>query len=195
MTKPKAEQRKRSALVTVFKDIETAEHAIHSLLDAGFEPEQLELVTHHVFAEAPEVTTPTSHQTTMSTMLTGIEKWGAVGAGSGVVAGLLAPFPGAIIGMAVMGGLTGMMMGGIAGVDEAVIDDSVDLPRISDYEQLVKDGHKLVVVLCDHEQIMKAENVMEGIPFIHNHTHVVNGHEFHEHPTDKNTTNRKGRIR
>lgn len=175
----------RKALVTVFEDIETAQQAIHDLLDAGFEPEQLELVTHHVSTEAPEVITPSDHETTMLTMLTGIEKWGAVGAGTGVIAGLVTPFPGAVIGMAIMGGLTGMVMGGIAGVDEAVEDDSVDLPTVDEYEQLVKDGNKLVVVLCDHEQAIKAENVMEDIPFIHNHIHVVEGHEFHEHPTKK----------
>ena len=179
MTHPKNQL---SALVTVFEDIETAQRAAQDLLESGFKNEQLELVTESVAEEAPQVLTPKVRQTTMSELVDGAEHWGAIGAGIGAIAGLIVPFPGSVLGMAAMGGVTGAIVGGMAGIEHAVDDDSVNLPSIKDYERLVEQGHKLLVVLGDHEQALKAERVIEKIPFLHHNTHVVEGHEFHEHP-------------
>lgn len=99
-----------------------------------------------------------------------------------MVAGLLTTFPGMALGMAIMGGVTGAIMGGIAGVDEAVDDDSVNLPTLEEYEQMVKNGHALVVVLGTHDEAMKAENLIEELPHIHRNIHPLHGHDFHEHP-------------
>ena len=58
---------------------------------------------------------------------------------------------------AIMGGVTGAIMGGIAGVEHAVEDESVNLPTIEEYEKLVKEGNFLVVLLGTEEEIKNGE--------------------------------------
>ena len=170
------------ALVTVLDDLETAETVIRKLIDSGFAKEKIELVTHHIANEAPEVETPKIHPTTESDLLDGATKWGSIGAGTGLVAGLLTPFPGLALGMVIMGGVTGAIMGGMAGLDHAANVDSVDLPTLDEYEQLVRNGDKLVVVLGDHEEVTRAENIVKNMRHVRSHIHPVHGHEYHEHP-------------
>jgi hypothetical protein len=165
------------ALVTVFDDLETATRVIEKLVESGFAKDKIELVAHHIADEAPEVETPKVHPTTDSDLLDGATKWGSIGAGTGLVAGLLTPFPGLALGMAIMGGM--------AGVDHAVNVDSVDLPTLDEYEQLVKNGDKLVVVLGEHEEVMRAEEVVKDMLHVRSHIHPVYGHEYHEHPAHK----------
>ncbi len=172
-------------MVTVFDDLETATDVIEKLVESGFAKEKIELVAHHIADEAPEVETPKNHPTTGSDMLGGVTKWGSVGAGTGLAAGLLTTFPGLALGMAIMGGMTGAIMGGIAGIDHAANVDSVDLPTLAEYEQLVKNGDKLVVVLGDQEEIMRAEGIVKDILHVRRHIHLVHGHEYHEHPAHK----------
>ena len=145
-------EKSKKALVTVFGDLDSAERVIEKLFKSGFPKEQIELVAHHVADEAPEIETPKDHETTESSLIDAATKWGGVGTGAGLAAGLFVPFPGLALGMAIMGGVTGAIMGGIAGVDHAVTDDSVELPTLDEYEQLVKNGDKLVVILGSHEQ-------------------------------------------
>ena len=174
------------ALVTVFEDLETAKSVVEKLHEAGFSLDKIELVTHRVHTEAPEVETPIVHETTESSMIQGATKWGGLGVGTGLLAGILTGFPGLALGMAMMGGVTGAIMGGMAGVDHAVNDDSVDLPTLDEYEQMVKNGRSLVVVQGNHEEVMRAEEVVKDFPDIHQHVHAMHGHEFHEHAVHSN---------
>lgn len=173
------------ALVTVFEDLETAKSVAEKLHDEGYRLDQIELVTHHIADEAPEVTTPKHHETTTSSLLDSAGKWGSVGAGTGLLAGLLTPFPGMALGMAIMGGVTGALMGGMAGVEHAVEDDSVDLPSLEEYDQMVRNGHSLIVVQGNHEEVMRAEKIVKEFPDIHRHLHRMHGHEYHEHPANR----------
>lgn len=177
------------ALVMVFEDLETARNVIEKLHEDGVSLDKIELVTHDLQDEAPEVKTPKVHETTESALLDSASKWGGVGAGTGLFAGLLTGFPGLALGMTIMGGLTGAIMGGVAGVDHAVEDDSVDLPTLDEYEQLVKNGNKLVVVLGNHEEVMRAEEVVKEMLHVRSHIHPVHGHEYHEHPASKAPNN------
>ncbi len=170
------------ALVTVLETPEAAKEVLEALHANAFSLEKIELVVNHIADEAPEVETPRIHETTESELLDSAVKWGGVGAGTGLVAGLLTTFPGLALGMAIMGGVTGAIMGGMAGVDDAVNDDSVNLPKLDEYEQMVKDGHALVVVLGTHDEAMRAESVIRELPHIHLNIHPVHGHDFHEHP-------------
>ena len=174
---------KQKALVTVFEDLETAKRAVAALHQHGFPLNKIELVTGDVAEEAPEVETPKVHDTTASTMLDSSLEWGTLGVAAGAIAGLVVPFPGLGLGMIVMGGLTGAIVGGMAGLEHAADDDSVNLPTIDEYERLVKDGYPLVVLLGSHEEAMQAEQAIKEMPSIHSHLHPVGGHEFHEHPS------------
>ena len=171
------------ALVTVFEDLETAQAVIHALHEANFPLEKIELVTHDVHSEAPEVRTPKVHETTASSVVDSSLQWSGFGAALGAIAALVTPFPGAGLAMIFMGGLTGAFVGGVAGAQRAVEDDSVNLPTLEEYQQLVNDGRTLVVVLGDHNQVMYAEDVVNELPNVHSHIHAMHGHEFHEHPT------------
>jgi hypothetical protein len=173
------------ALVIVFEDLPTATSIVDKLALAGLPLGQVELVTRHVVEDVPEIESPAVHDTTGSTMVENSFKWGGVGVGTGIVAGLLTPFPGLVLGMAIMGGVTGAIMGGMAGVDEAIADDSVNLPTLEEYEQLVQNGHCLVVVRGSQEDIARAEVIVREYPDIHSHLHALHGHEFHEHPASE----------
>ena len=173
------------ALVTVFDDLKTATDVTEKLIESGFAKEKIELVVNHIADEAPEVETPNVHETTMSSMINSAGKWGGISAGTGLVVGLLTTFPGLALGMAIMGGAVGSFLGGIAGIDHAAEDDSVDLPTLDEYEQMVKNGDKLLVVLGDHKEVMRAEEIVKGMLHVRSHIHLVHGHEYHEHPAHK----------
>ncbi len=176
------------ALVTVFEDKPTAVAAVQALHEAGFSTAQMELVTHDFHIESPDVDTPKVHETTTTSLIDAAERWGGVGLASGAAAGLitavLTPFPGAAIGMLVIGGVTGAILGGMAGVEHAVDDDSVDLPTIKEYDQLLRDGHQILVVHGTHEDALRAKGVIAHLKRVHEHVHPIHGHEFHEHPSD-----------
>ncbi len=171
------------ALVTVFDDVGTAKNVVEELHKAGFPVDKIELVTHSVGNEAPEITTPKVHDTTATSMVNSAVRWSGLGAAAGVVAATLAPFPGLGLAMIFMGGLTGGIVGGIAGVEHANEDDSVDLPSLNEYEELVKTGDNLVVVLGNHADVMRAEAIVQNMTHVRSHIHTLHGHQFHEHPT------------
>ncbi|MGI9515993.1 MAG: hypothetical protein ACR2NP_03010, partial [Pirellulaceae bacterium] len=62
-------------------------------------------------------------------------------------------------------------------------DDSVDLPTRDEYQQLLEQGDSLVVVLANHEEAMRAEDIVKHMRHVKSHLHMVHGHEFHEHPS------------
>lgn len=173
----------QKALVTVFDKLETANQVLFRLNEEGFPWESLELVRHNVHAEAPQVDTPPDHETTASSLVGSATKWGSLGAGTGLVAaGLLASFPGMALGMIFVGGVTGALIGGVAGLEHAAEDDSVDLPTLEEYEKLVEEGDTLLVVLGNHEEAMRAEEIIQDMADARSHIHTLHGHEFHEHP-------------
>lgn len=173
------------ALVVVFDNIESAAQAVTQLLKSGIAKDKIELVEHNLASEAPQVETPKVHPTTESDLLDGATKWGGAGAGVGLLTGLLVPFPGMALGMAIMGGVTGAIMGGMAGVDHAANVESVDLPTLDEYRKLVSEGNKLVVVIGTHDEVMAAEECVKQSLKVRSHIHPVHGHTFHEHPANK----------
>lgn len=174
------------ALVTVFNDLPAAAHAVAALHAAGFTAQQIELVTYGVTEQSPELAMPLSTKTTSSSLVANAEKWGLFGLEAGAVAGVLATitaFPGIILPMLIVGGLTGAYMGGIAGVEQAVLDDRMDLPELDDYEKLLNEGKKLVVMLGTHDEALRAKEVLDRTPSIQGHMHVIGEHRSHEHPS------------
>jgi hypothetical protein len=110
-------------------------------------------------------------------------KWSGLGAATGLLAAVFAPFPGLGLAMVFMGGLTGAVVGGIAGLQHAIDDDAVDLPTLKEYEELVKTGDSLVVVLGSHDEVMRAESIVQNMTEVRSHIHNLHGHQFHEHPS------------
>jgi hypothetical protein len=173
------------ALVTVFEDLPAAAKAVAALQVAGFEPERIELVTYGVAEQTPELDTPLSPQSTFSEFASEAEKWGLVGLEAGALAGVVAAmttFPGLALGMIIAGGLTGGIVGGMAGIEKAVLDDRINLPSPEDYEKLLNEGKKLVVVLGTHEEVAAAKDLLAHLPSLQGHLHPIWEHQFHEHP-------------
>ncbi|MFN7575380.1 MAG: hypothetical protein ACK6DS_18295 [Planctomycetota bacterium] len=173
------------ALVTVFNDLPAAAQAVAALHKDGFTAQQVELVTYSVAEQSPELEMPLRSKTTSSSLVANAEKWGLFGLEAGAVAGVLATitaFPGIILPMLIVGGLTGAYMGGIAGVEQAVLDDRMDLPELDDYEQLLNEGKKLVVVLGTHEEALRAKEVLARTASIQGHMYAIGEHQSHEHP-------------
>lgn len=171
------------ALVTVFDDLESATQVAQALIAAGFPQEKVELVTHDVHLESPEVETPAAHETTASVWAENLAKGSAAGASAGAIVGIFMPFPGSLLVGIFVGGVAGAFAGGAAGIDKAVNDDSINLPTLEEYEELVKNGECLVVVIGCHESVMQAEDIVRRMPHAQRHIHYVHGHAHHEHPT------------
>ena len=174
------------ALVAVFDDLATAQHVVERLHAAGFSLQQIELVTHDLDLESPEIETPRDHETQLSSVVDGMTKGLKIGltagTGAGLVGAVITGFPGLILGEMILGSLIGTAYGGIAGGEHAATDDSVDLPTREEYQQLLEQGDSLVVVLCDHDEAMRAEEIVKQMRHVKSHIHMVHGHEFHEHP-------------
>ncbi|MFN9750548.1 MAG: hypothetical protein ACK54I_02725 [Planctomycetota bacterium] len=179
----------RVALLTVFEDLPAAGHAVAALQAAGYPSRQIELVTYGVAEQSPELDMPLHSDSSVTSLVSEAEKGGLLGLEIAAVAGVMATmvtFPGVAIAMLIAGGLTGAIMGGIGGLETASLDDSVDLPTPADYEQLLLEGKKLVVVLGSHEEVSAAKGILSRLPSIQGHFHPISEHQFHEHPT-KNT--------
>lgn len=186
---PPSNDHAKVALVTAFEDLTSAGKAVFALQEAGFDQKHVELVTYGLDDQSPEVGMPMAPQTTIDQLVKDSGNWGAVGLSAGAVAGVVAAittFPGVAIGMIFFGGLTGAIVGGIAGIDKAVHDDTVNLPTLDDYELLLKQGKKLVVLLGTHEEAARAKEVLSHAVGMSSHVHPVGTHRFHEHPDATN---------
>lgn len=175
----------RKHLSPFLKTWKSATNVVNALHEKGFSLDKIELVSKNVQKEAPEVTTPYTHETTSTSLVEGAAKWGGVGAGLGVIGSILTPFPGVGLGMIIMGGMTGAIVGGMAGVEHALEDDSIDLPTLQEYQQILNNDEKIVVILGTHEEVMQAEKIINDLPHSHSHIHAVHGHLFHEHPANQ----------
>lgn len=175
VTEPKAH-------VTVFDDLSAAKRAIEALLAAGFSTENIELLTSDIQADKFNIETPKIHETTEDSVVGNAAKWGGVGAAAGALSAVFVPFPGLVLGMMAVGGITGAVMGGIVGVEHAVEDDSVNLPTLDEYEQLVNEGNSLLVVRGSHQDIIRVGDIVNDLFDVRSHIHDLHGHEFHEHP-------------
>ncbi len=176
----------RKTLVTVFDNMDHAARAVIALHEAGFDHQVVELVSHDITTESPEVVTPPVHEITASVMVDSAEKWGAIGAGSGAAAGIVIAaatgFPGLALAAIFAGGLAGTFFGGIAGIDQASQDDTVDLPTLAEYQEMLNQGRKIVTVRGSHADVLRARDVLASHPSIRLHVFPLHGHEFHEHP-------------
>ena len=182
----KNEDRDGKAMVIVFEDFDSAKAAVHALHEGNFPTDRIELVMNDFQSETHDVKTPAVHETTTNSAVSQGEKWAVVGSGVGavgaIIAAVLTPFPGAGLAMIVVGGVAGGLYGAVAGLEHAGEDDSVDLPTTGDYQNLVDQGHKLVVVHGSHDEIMRAKELIQHLPAVHGHLHPIRGREFHEHP-------------
>ncbi|HMP80260.1 MAG TPA: hypothetical protein PKD54_12470 [Pirellulaceae bacterium] len=173
-------------LVAVFDSLKTASEAVVALHEAGFDAQRVELIHHALDEESAEVSTPPVHEITASVMVDSAEKWGAIGAGTGAAAGLIIAaatgFPGVALGAIFVGGLAGTFFGGIAGIDNASRDDSVDLPTLEEYREMVEQGLVLVTVRGTHAEVMRAKDVLVSRPAVRSHVFPWHGHDYHEHP-------------
>lgn len=173
-----------TALVAVIEDLPAAARAVAALHAAGFDGGSVELVTYGVEEQSPEMETPNDAGTSADSMVKAAEKWGLVGLEFGAASAIIAAitvFPGIGIGMLFVGGLTGAVMGGVAGIDEALRDDRLDLPLPEDYERLLSEGKKLVVVLGSHDDAQQAKDVLNQTASIQGHLMTFKGRVFHEH--------------
>lgn len=176
----------KKALVAVFDDLPSAATAVLALRKSGFPDSSLELVSYDVDDEAPDLTTPSGSEDTGSCLADAVVGGGAAGVGMGAVAGAIATiltgFPGLGLGMIFGAGLTGAIVGGMAGIDRAVHDDSVDLPSMEDYGALIAQGKKLVVIHGSHQEVSNARETIVNLPHMNTHLYTIRGHQFHEHP-------------
>ena len=172
------------ALVAVFEDKKTSVAVVIALRKAGFSPDRIQLVTHHLPNRSPEIESPNVQETTDSSIIAFAEKWGLVGlevgAAVGIVAAAITTFPVLAFGMIVVGGLTGAVMGGVAGVDNSIRNNAVDLPTLDEYERLLQSGSNLVVLLGSHDDTIRACEIISKLP--NARTQSLHGHEYHEHP-------------
>ncbi len=175
VTSPKAH-------VTVFDDLSTAKRAVESLHASGFSLDKIELITRNVHGQAPDIEAPKGQETTETSVIENAAKWGSVGTAAGALSAVFAPFPGLVLGMMAVGGITGAFMGAVVGVEHAVEDDSVDLPTLEEYEQLVEQGNCLVVVRGTHQEVLHVESIIKKMYGVRSHLISLHGHEFHEHP-------------
>jgi nucleotide-binding universal stress UspA family protein len=173
------------AYVTVFDDLSTAKRAVETLHAAGFSLDKIELITRNVHGQAPDIETPQDHETTGSSMFENATKWGSVGTAAGALSIVFVPFPGLVLGMMAVGGLTGAIMGAVIGVEHAVEDDSVDLPTLAEYEELVRHGKCLVVVRGTHNEVSEVKSIINEMHATRSHLLTLHGHESHEHPIRK----------
>jgi hypothetical protein len=175
------------ALVTVFDELESAQRVLDRLQQDGFAKHRVHLVHRDIRRESPEVETPKVHETTSSAMTEGVMKGAGIGlgfgAGFGVAATVLTASPGLALGAMIYAGFAGGLIGGMGGIDRADIDDTVNLPSLDEYQQLVDQGHYLVVVQGDHDEVMRAESIMKQMTHLGSHVHRLHGHLFHEHPS------------
>jgi hypothetical protein len=174
------------ALVAVFNDLETAKSVVEQLHASGFDLGRIQLVTGNGTGEFPELETPPGGPTTTSSIASGAmrgAKMGlAAGSGFGIVASVLTASPALLFGALIYGGVTGALVGGIGGADDADIDDSVNLPTREEYQEMLDGGDNLVVVYGTHAELQRAHGLMEHDPDAVTHVHRVHGHLFHEHP-------------
>lgn len=170
------------AEVIVFDDLTAAQSAVQSLYEAGFDLDKIELITKGVEVGAGGFETPKDPETTNSAMIENVTKWGSVGAAAGSLSVVFTPFPGLVLGSIAVAGLTGAIMGGMAGVEHAAEDDSVDLPSIQQYQRLVRRGKFLVVVRGTHTELLRVESIIKKTHDVQSHIFTLGGHRYHEHP-------------
>lgn len=175
------------AHVSIFDDLPTAQRTIEALHIAGFALDKVELITKDADVRAHGIESPKHRERTGDSMLENAAKWGSVGAAAGGLSIVFAPFPGMVLGMMAVGGITGAIMGSAVGVEHAVEDDAVDLPSLEEYEALVRKGKCLVVVHGTHKEVMRAGSIINDLLHTRSHILTLHGHEFHEHPIRKAT--------
>jgi hypothetical protein len=174
------------ALVAVFENQKMAAAVVDHLNQAGFDQNKIGLITHDVKAEYPNLETPKVHETTNSKLESGALKGAGIGvgvaAGFGAAVGVLAASPAIAIGAMIYAGFAGALIGGMGGVDNADLDDSVNLPTPEEYQSLLDEGKSLLVIGGTHDELMKAETIVKNLPHASANLHRLHGHLFHEHP-------------
>lgn len=181
------------ALVAVFDNLEAAKTVVDRLHSEGFPFDKIGLITSSMKDECPEIETPKVHETTASSASSGAMKGAGIGlgvaAGFGAAAVALTASPALAVGAMIYAGLTGALIGGMGGIDQADLDDSVNLPTPEEYQRLLNEGNNLVVVGGTHEELARAEAIVKNMPHADSHIHRLHGHLFHEHPSHQENAN------
>ena len=151
---------KHATAVGLFEDQFTAREAISLLIQNGIERSQIRQVAagrneHDLDLEFSKI-----EDVLPIDAANGIAKGASVGAIAGLV-GFAVPGIGLGLGIAtsIAGALGGGLIGGMAGIDEAV--RSRDQPKLVDYQELLRQGKSILVVVGDESLRMKAENCMK----------------------------------
>ena len=171
------------ALVAVFSSRDEASKAIHALHHLGLEfaeiSEEPSPSANEVVHELRNVFYSRKQNVNSTDVADGIAKGAAIGAASGL---LFIPIP--ILGiLATVGGfLGGALIGGMAGVDEALRETR--LPDLDNYRELLGQGKGLVVIPGDEAFRLRVGNDLKALGAESVHQHPPTAHEFRHPVTD-----------
>jgi len=151
----------RQCVVAVLDSLSDAKAAIERLESSGVSEDAISLVTKHVEEELPE-TKPLEYGDDTQRDI-------AKGAGAGGLLGVLlgAPLlaiPGVGLVLAagpIAAGLTGAVLGGFLG---AMTGWGVSKGHVGEYEEKVREGASLVVVMGDPATVAEAETLLKESP-------------------------------
>lgn len=167
-----------------------------NLLEDDFPRDGIEMV---VFRDGEDVSVTYKEINTKSTsgsMISASLKWGLLGFALGGLGGLVMGMATSSvligIGMPLIGGLTAIIYGAVAGVDNATIDDSVDLPTANDYRTLLQNGGALLVLRGNEHELTRARDCMTADRLSVSNLLTVRGHTYHQHSDWK--SNCLGRV-
>lgn len=145
------------AAIGIFSDAQAARNGIDQLLADGIAINYITEVDRDLETEAPPINFANLKEVEPSHMLSGA----ATGAGIGAVAGLIGlAVPGLWLGAVITGALGGGLIGGMAGIDEAV--RARDQPDLAEYQRWLKAGKSLLIVMGDEARRHRAENSMKS---------------------------------
>ncbi len=162
-----------------------AKEVAMNLIEDHFPQEGIEMVVFRESEDAPvgfdEITT----KTTSGSMISASMKWGliglALGGVGGIVMGIATSSALIAFAMPLIGGLTAIVYGAVAGVDNAVQDDTVDLPTALEYQSLVQNGGALIVLRGNTDELAQARDTMTADRLSVSNLLTVRGHTYHEH--------------
>ncbi|MFT5304402.1 MAG: hypothetical protein ACI87E_004627 [Mariniblastus sp.] len=158
------------AVVGVFSSSDDASRVAASLRGPELKLQRVSRNDPAATDDMPAIVYDDIEQIETKDMTKGLLQGGAIGAGSGL---LLLGVPGLNIAAPIAGALTGMFIGGVAGIDEA--NRGVNLPDKSDYQRMLAEGKSFVVIAGDESIRIDLANKMSelGAEEVHQHPPVL----------------------